>query len=503
MSMYTFAQFEEAAKKAGLYGRMNEADIKLAQKNPDAGMSILSGIQEYQKATTPEQRALIHEQVEGVRKNYGGYSGGKDGSAFSILNTPSSFTPNATPDRNYSAVAGNAYNKLTGYGDYQGSKWQGNIDSIGNKIAGYEDYSFNPETSELSKALRKQYAREIGRATEDTMASAAALTGGLPSSYAATAGAQAGDYYASQYVDKLQDVANLEHAIYQANFSKEMNKLAAMQNLEETEYQRYLDQYDRLLSEYEAGLNLDAQNERVYQNDVSQNNYENEFAYGQLIDQNKYNETERDNMMSDALNAAEYGDYSFLNQLGIDTSAYEKSTADAAALDRAIALAELGDYSALKALGVDTTRLEAADREAATGSDSKISLSDAKWLYDNLGDDTLLRRYYAQNGLPYPGGGSDSGDIPTVPYVGEEFRQLISANTEAAYRADPKYSAAMVIKDLNTMWVEGADKKTLQSAINDAKGIVDDETLKNLAERYGVKLDTATTKNSSKNPRAR
>lgn len=335
------------------------------------------------------------------------------------------------------------------------------------------------------------------------MASAAALTGGLPSSYAATAGAQAGDYYASQYVDKLQDVANLEHAIYQANFSKEMNKLAAMQNLEETEYQRYLDQYDRLLSEYEAGLNLDAQNERVYQNDVSQNNYENEFAYGQLIDQNKYNETERDNMMSDALNAAEYGDYSFLNQLGIDTSAYEKSTADAAALDRAIALAELGDYSALKALGVDTTRLEAADREAATGSDSKISLSDAKWLYDNLGDDTLLRRYYAQNGLPYPGGGSDSGDIPTVPYVGEEFRQLISANTEAAYRADPKYSAAMVIKDLNTMWVEGADKKTLQSAINDAKGIVDDETLKNLAERYGVKLDTATTKNSSKNPRAR
>lgn len=61
----------------------------------------------------------------------------------------------------------------------------------------------------------------------------------------------------------------------------------------------------------------------------------------------------------------------------------------------------------------------------------------------------------------------------------------------------------MVIKDLNTMWVEGADKKTLQSAINDAKGIVDDETLKNLAERYGVKLDTATTKNSSKNPRAR
>lgn len=493
MSAYTYKDFEIAAKNAGLFDKMNQADILLAQKNPDAGMSILSGIMDYQKASTPEQRALIHEQVESVRKNYGGYSGGADGSGYYLQNTPSSFTPTATPDRNYTSVSGSAYDKLTGYGDYQGSKWQGNIDELGNKIAGYEDYTFNPETSELSQALRKQYAREIGRATEDTMASAAALTGGLPSSYASTAAAQAGDYYASQYVDKLMDVANLENAIYQANFSKEMNKLAAMQDLEATDYQRYLDRYDRLLSEYNAGLNLDSFNEGVYQSDVAQNNYTNEFNYGQLLDQIEWGNNEQKTALDNAITAAQYGDYSKLNALGYNTSEYEKSTADAAALDRAIALAELGDYSALKALGIDTTRLEAADREAATGSDSKISLSDAKWLYDNLGDDSLLRRYYAQNGLPYPGGGSDSGGIPTVPYVGEEVRQQISANTEAAYRADPKYSAAMIIKDLNTMWVQGADKETLEAAVNDAVGIVDDNTLESLAKRYGVKIKKSTS----------
>lgn len=488
MSMYTFAQFEEAAKKAGLYDRMNEADIKLAQKNPDAGMSILSGIQEYQKATTPEQRALIHEQVEGVRKNYGGYSGGKDGSAFSILNTPSSFTPNATPDRNYSSVAGNAYNKLTGYGDYQGSKWQGNIDSIGNKIAGYEDYSFNPETSELSKALRKQYAREIGRATEDTMASAAALTGGLPSSYAATAGAQAGDYYASQYVDKLQDVANLEHAIYQANFSKEMNKLAAMQNLEETEYQRYLDQYDRLLSEYNAGLNLDAQNEMVYQNDVSQNNFENQFNYGQLLDQNEWDNAQKEQALTNALTAAQYGDYTKLNALGYNTSSYEQNAKDAAALDRAmaaaqygdysqlnalgidtssvksqadldyaIALAEIGDYSALKRLGVDTTRLEAADREAATGGGGLPSWSDAIKLSQE-GDNSLLNVLKEANGIRTP----TASDIK-------------------------KYNA-QTVRDLNTMWVEGRNKYELTEAIDDAvaNGFLYPEVGDELKKKYGI-----------------
>lgn len=467
MSMYTYAQFEEAAKKSGLFDRMNQADILLAQKNPDAGMSILSGIQEYQKATTPEQRALIHEQVESVRKNYGGYSAGDDGSGFRALNTPSSFTPNATPERNYSSVAGDAYGKLTGYGDYQGSKWQENIDELGNKIAGYGDYSFNPETSELSKALRKQYAREIGRATEDTIANAAARSGGIPSSYAATAGAQAGDYYASQYVDKLQDVANLEHAIYQANFNKELNKLSAMQGLEATEYQKYLDQYDRLLAEYNAGLNLDAQNESIYQNNVAQNNYENSFNYGQILDQNEYNRAEEAARMDAeaaelerALAAAQYGDYSQLNGLGIDTSAYEKSTADAAALDRAIALAELGDYSALRALGVDTSRLEAADRQETSGSANADSLPswNAAIELSKEGDNSLLNLLKEANGIR----------TPTATEI-------------------KKYNA-QTVRALNTAWVEGANKYELTEAIEDAvaNGFLYPEVGEELKRKYGI-----------------
>lgn len=494
MSAYTYKDFEIAAKNAGLYDKMNQADILLAQKNPDAGMSILSGIMDYQKASTPEQRALIHEQVESVRKNYGGYSGGADGSSYYLQNTPSSFTPTATPDRNYTSVSGSAYDKLTGYGDYQGSKWQGNIDSIGNKIAGYEDYSFNPETSELSQALRKQYAREIGRATEDTMANAAALTGGIPSSYASTAAAQAGDYYASQYVDKLMDVANLENAIYQSNFSKEMNKLAAMQDLEATEYQRYLDQYDRLLSEYNAGLNLDNLNESLYQNDVAQNNYTNEFNYGQLLDQVDWNNTEEEKALTNALTAAQYGDYSKLNALGYNTAEYEKKTKDAEALDRAITLAELGDYSALKELGIDTSVLEASGTKNATANMPSWSAALDAW--EKNQDNSLLALLYASIGQPLPdvykvpagGGGGNDINTPIVPYVGEEIRQQISSATEAAYRADPKYSAAMIIKDLNTMWVQGADKDTLEAAVNDAVGIVDDDTLKSLANRYGVKI---------------
>lgn len=486
MSAYTYKDFEIAAKNAGLYDKMNQADILLAQKNPDAGMSILSGIMDYQKASTPEQRALIHEQVESVRKNYGGYSGGADGSGYYLQNTPSSFTPTATPDRNYTSVAGSAYDKLTGYGDYQGSKWQGNIDELGNKIAGYEDYTFNPETSELSQALRKQYAREIGRATKDTMASAAALTGGLPSSYASTAAAQAGDYYASQYVDKLMDVANLENAIYQANFSKEMNKLAAMQDLEATDYQRYLDQYDRLLSEYNAGLNLDSFNEGVYQNDVAQNNYTNEFNYGQLLDQIDWGNNEQKTALDNAITAAQYGDYSKLNALGYNTSAYEQSVKDSAALDKALTAAQYGDYSLLNQLGYDTsavTKQEALDRAIALAE---------------LGDYSALRALGVDTSvLEASGNKSADNSLPSwndaIELSKEGDNSLLNILKEASGISTPtatevKQYNAQTVKALNTAWVGGANKYELEEAIDDAvaNGYLYKDVGEELKKKYGI-----------------
>lgn len=456
MSMYTYEQFEREARAAGLYDRMNQADIALARKNPDAGMSILSGLKDYQTATTPEQRALIHEQVESVRRDFGGYSGGADGSGYNVLLTPNSFTPNATPDREYSAVAGGVYDQLTNYGDYQGSKWQGDIDSIGQNVAGYGDYKFDPDASELSQALKKQYAREIGRATEDTMANAAALSGGLPSSYAATAAAQAGDYYASQYVDRLADVASLENAIYQANFNKELSKLAAMQSLDDTEYQRYLDGYNRLLSQFDAGLSLDSFNEGVHQSNVQQNNVENNMAYGQLLDQIEHGASMDAAALNEALSAAQYGDYSKLNALGINTSRYE----DNEALNRALALAEVGDYSGLKGLGIDTSALESAAQGTA-GTADLPSWSNALNAYESTGDTTMLEMLYGQLGQELPGAYESEDDV--------------------------ELTEEMVVQQLRKDYNLGASKSALLADIDFAEqqGIISKERADILRRQYG------------------
>lgn len=85
-SKYQWADVEKFINDNGLY--FSDADMRLAQNNPDAGMSIANYKIDYNNATTDDQRALANAGAEKIRKDYGGYTGGSDGSKF-YLNEPS------------------------------------------------------------------------------------------------------------------------------------------------------------------------------------------------------------------------------------------------------------------------------------------------------------------------------------------------------------------------------------------------------------------------------
>ena len=87
---YTFDDFKKAAENSGLYNTFSEHDLRLAQKDPSAGMSLIRYKMDYRNAVTDEARALANEGAESVRRTYGGYTGGGDGTGY-YLETPSSF----------------------------------------------------------------------------------------------------------------------------------------------------------------------------------------------------------------------------------------------------------------------------------------------------------------------------------------------------------------------------------------------------------------------------
>ncbi len=379
MAVYTYDDFTKALNELGY--QLSDADLALAQSNPDAGMSLLQYKQDYANATTAEAKALAHAGAEEIRSSYGNYSGGTDGSEYYLeaLN-PSSFSYEDAPE--YTSQYSDASAQL--------------LEQLLNR----DDFSYDPDSDELYAQYKKQYAREGQRSAADALGTAAAASGGIPSSYAATAAAQAGNYYASQLTDKIPELYQLAYSRYQDEYDKLLSDLSAVQSAEQLDYEKYLDQ-------------------------LEQYNTDRDFSYSQLLDELDDQTAQRSESLSRALTAAEYGDYSQLEALGIDTGAYQSNESYQKAVQAAqiaaeygdytllesllgidaggnsedwqrqyqlaVLAAEYGDYSGLEALGIDTSAYQAAEQSG--GSTSGI-VSTMK----NLGDDAKAYEYLVSLG---------------------------------------------------------------------------------------------------------
>lgn len=253
-----FADYDYVKQQMDASGYFfSDADKWLATVNPQAAMGILEAKKRYTSATTAEERAKANQDAERIRSQFGQYTGGKTGSGFSPEYSPGGFQMDPAPSFNYSL-----------------------------------------ENDPVYDAYRKQYTREGQRATQDTLGAMAAASGGMPSTYAATAASQAGDYYAAQLSDKVPE-------LYQQA------------------YNRYL-------------------------NELNQWNTDRSFNYGQYIDEYNSQQSEAAQKLQNALYQAQFGDYSGLADMGYDVSNIPDE------FERKLELAELaasyGDTSYLENL---------------------------------------------------------------------------------------------------------------------------------------------------------
>lgn len=272
---YTYEEFESAANESGLLGEFSDADLKLARENPDAGMSILNYKKDYHSATTDEERAAANKGAETIRTSYGEYSGGTDGAGFySTPMSPNSFDYGSAPSYT--------------------SRYDGQINALLDQMLNREEFSYDAEKDPLFGQYRKQYTREGKRATADALAEAAAATGGIPSSYAQTAAGQAGNYYASQLTDKIPELYQLAFQKYMNEANLKYSDLAAFQSAEASDFEKFLAE-------------------------LSQFNTDRSFAYGQHLDEIDSQTLERNEALDKAVLAGTYGDYSYLNDMGINT----------------------------------------------------------------------------------------------------------------------------------------------------------------------------------------
>lgn len=292
---FTYDDFLKAYNNSGI--GFSDADMQLAQKNPNAGMGLIDAKVRYNQAKTAAERAKYNQQAESIRSLYGGYLGGSDGWGYTPVDSPNDYVAPEKPT-----------------------------------------FSYELESDPVWQAYKKQYTREGQRATQDALGTTAASTGGIPSSYATAAATQAGDYYAAQMTDKVPE-------LYQQAYNRYLNELSQWNADRSFGYGQYIDElntqianrqealqnalYGAQFGDYSklAGLGFDVSN--------VPDEYSKNYNLGVL--------------------AGQYGDYDTLKKLlGITANTDVLNNTDAQNLEMmynlAVAKANAGDYSYLNKL---------------------------------------------------------------------------------------------------------------------------------------------------------
>lgn len=328
--LYTYDDFTKEAERLGLLAQFSGADLKLAQQNPDAGMSILRYKNDYKNATTDEARMLANQGAEGIRSSYGGYTGGGDGGSFNLNPlSPSSFKAPAAPTytNNYAGEIADRYKKQTQASNFT----YGNADLYKQALSAVmnrQPFSYDQASDPAYQAYAKQYAREGQRATADALGQAAAASGGRVSSWAQTAAQQAGNYYAGQMADRVPELYQQAYNRYLQEFQMNQGALDAALADRRQKYSEFQGNYDRAAQNLNTARALEQDEYNRFLNELGQYNTDRSFNYAKLLDEvNNQRTLRQDDVaarqqdLQDAIARAElggaYGDWSGLEAIGI------------------------------------------------------------------------------------------------------------------------------------------------------------------------------------------
>lgn len=216
------------------------------------------------------------------------------------------YNPSDTVNDAYSYLQNLLNNKPGDYTSSYGQQIQDVLDQIMNR----EQFSYDFNGDPLYQLYKDQYVQGGKTAMDDTMARAAALTGGYGNSYASTAGNQAYQQYLTGLNDVVPELQQLAHSQYQSEGQDMQNRLSVLSAMDADDYGKYQDK----LNQYSNELNY------------AYNDYSNErgFDYGSYADEAArkvaQSETAWNRKYQEAVLAAQYGDTSKLKAMGINVA---------------------------------------------------------------------------------------------------------------------------------------------------------------------------------------
>lgn len=195
--------------------------------------------------------------------------------------------------------------------------------------------SYDISTDKLYDEYRREYEKNAQNAAKNVYGIASSNTGGYGSSYAASAASAAYEKYLSDLSEKLPEFAESAASVKKSAIDGKLDILSELRRNESEAYSRYSDAVKNAWTAAENG----------------------DYSFLESLGMDTA-AMRADRATAEAVTAAKYGDYSGLKYMGIDTSAVEYADM----LDIACKAADWGDYSYLESLGVDVGGLKEKDK---------------------------------------------------------------------------------------------------------------------------------------------
>ena len=172
-------------------------------------------------------------------------------------------------------------------GDYV-SQYQDQLDALYNQIVGRGEFSYDPTADPLYEMYKDRYTVGGQQAMQDTMANAAALSGGYGNSYAQTVGQQQYNAYMAELAAILPELEARAYDRWRDEGTDLYNQFQLTQGLDATDYDRYRDTvgdyYNDLGYAYGKWQDLYGNDYNAYLNALSAWESDRNFAYQQAMD---------------------------------------------------------------------------------------------------------------------------------------------------------------------------------------------------------------------------
>lgn len=269
------------------------------------GDNTYNAVRQYQRANGLSVDGIVGTNTWGALT--GGGSGGS-GTTSGVVDVTQSPTTSTTPGGN--AVIGgynfttprptytpsqavtDAENALKEWeanrpGDYV-SQYQEQLDALYNQIVGRGEFSYDPSADPLYEMYKDRYTVGGQQAMQDTMAGAAALSGGYGNSYAQTVGQQQYNAYMAELAAILPELEARAYDRWRDEGVDLYNQFQLTQGLDATDYDRYRDTvgdyYNDLGYAYGKWQDLYGNDYNAYLNALAAWQDDRNFAYQQAMD---------------------------------------------------------------------------------------------------------------------------------------------------------------------------------------------------------------------------